>query len=105
MTTAGSYDPYTGNATRTIVDAVVPGTAGDYGLAFARTTNSRRELTVAYDAHFGDGGNWRHSYQWAAHRYRSFNVLHYPVSYPDGRAVELTTTAAPWCHRRAPAIN
>lgn len=88
VTTAGSYDPYTGNATRTVVDAVVPGAAGDYGLAFARTTNSRRELTAVRDAFFGDGGNWRHSYQWSAIRYDVNGVSRYLIGYPDGRSIE-----------------
>jgi len=40
ITTGCSYDPYTGNATRTITDIVVAGAVGDYGLSFSRTSNS-----------------------------------------------------------------
>jgi hypothetical protein len=38
VNTAGSYDPYTGNATRSITDISVAGAVGTYPLAFTRTT-------------------------------------------------------------------
>jgi hypothetical protein len=41
VTTGCSYDPYTGNATRSITDLVVAGGVGSYPLAFTRTMNSR----------------------------------------------------------------
>src|SRR5438876_274617 len=41
ITTVCSYDPYTGNAIRSIPDIVVAGAVGDYPLALIRTANSR----------------------------------------------------------------
>ncbi len=60
ITTAGSYDPYTGNATRTITDIVVAGVVGTQPLAFARIYNSRNQLSN----HFGVAGQWSHNYNW-----------------------------------------
>lgn len=40
VTTGGSYDSYTWNATRSVTDIVVPGAVGAYPLAFTRTFNS-----------------------------------------------------------------
>src|SRR6266436_1950618 len=57
ITTAGSYDPYTGNASRQIDDIVVPGSVGAYPLKWTRYWNSH----VTY----GDssiGASWRFSY-------------------------------------------
>jgi len=53
ITTAGYYDPFTGNAKREITDIVVPGSIGAYPLQYTRTYNTR-------------GGNfWTHNYQWS----------------------------------------
>ena len=41
VTTGCSYDPYTGNATRSITDIAVSGAVGEYPLALVRTANSR----------------------------------------------------------------
>src|SRR2546423_11820431 len=60
VTSAGSYDPYTGNATRTITDIVVAGAVGDYGLSFSRTSNSR-----SVGSQFGAGGGWQHPFAWS----------------------------------------
>jgi RHS repeat-associated protein len=89
VTTGCSYDPYTGNATRSITDLVVAGTSGTYPLAFTRTMNSR------YDANqptpFGMAGSWNHSYGWtiddAARGSGSNWPSEYWVNYPDGRRV------------------
>jgi hypothetical protein len=62
VTTACSYDPYTGNATRNSTDLVVAGGVGSYPLAFSRTANSRYQQ--AGDFGFGQAGGWRHSYAW-----------------------------------------
>ncbi len=95
VTTGGSYDPYTGNATRSITDIVVPGAA--YPLAFSRTVNSRYGSghvpgQGAYE--FGKAGGWRHSYQWGISQSTLTNTFDetarpssYNVFYPDGRAV------------------
>jgi RHS repeat-associated protein len=63
VTTAGSYDPYTGNARRTVTDLVVPGGVGAYPLALVRTANTR--YTPGLPTEFGEPGGWRHSYQWS----------------------------------------
>jgi hypothetical protein len=44
VTTACSYDPYTGNAKRSVTDLVVTGGVGGYPLAFTRTANSRNSV-------------------------------------------------------------
>src|SRR5213078_1315385 len=62
VTTAGSYDPYTGNTSRNITDLVVAGGVGSYPLAFSRTANSRYQQAGDFD--FGQAGGWRHSYAW-----------------------------------------
>src|SRR5438105_44317 len=62
ITTGGSYDPFTGNAMRSVTDLVVAGGVGSYPLAFSRTANSRYQQ--AGDFGFGPAGGWRHSYAW-----------------------------------------
>lgn len=90
VTTAGSYDPYTGNATRSVTDIAVAGSLGAYPLAFARTANSR--YTPGLETEFGEPGGWRHSYQWSIDsQYMvtpgTTNPLptSYTVNFPDGR--------------------
>src|SRR6202011_4886442 len=41
VTTAGNYDPMTGNAMRIVDDIVVPGSVGAYPLKWTRYFNSR----------------------------------------------------------------
>lgn len=99
VTTGGSYDPFTGNATRSITDIVVPGAVGAYPLAFTRTMNSRVfDPNVAHP--FGVPGNWRYSYQWEIAPWfqsSSSNTVwqtlpnSYAVTYPDGRKVVFVT--------------
>ena len=57
---AGQVDPYTGNAKREVNDLTVTGSVGAYPLKWTRTLNTRGISTQ-----FGDGGSWRHSYQWS----------------------------------------
>lgn len=59
ITTAGSYDPFTGNAKRAINDLTVTGSVGAYPLNFTRVLNTR-----GVGGPFGNGGGWKHSYQW-----------------------------------------
>lgn len=76
ITTAGNYDPYTGNAMRTVDDIVVPGTAGAHPLKWTRYFNSH----VTY----GDnliGGQWRFSY----YDYKHYASWAPPT--PDGRRI------------------
>lgn len=100
--TAGlSYDPYTSNATRTLVDISVPGAVGAYGLQWTRTMNTRYTDGPTYN--FGTAGSWQHAYNWgidwmAAVEGGDDNIVYsvpgparpisYTVYYPDGRVVE-----------------
>src|SRR5882757_3534400 len=61
VTTGCSYDPYTGNATRSITDIAVSGAVGEYPLALVRTANSR---TPSVTGVFGWHGGWNHNYNW-----------------------------------------
>lgn len=95
VTSGGSYDPYTGNATRSVTDLVVAGGVGAYPLAFTRTMNSRY-TPGAGTLEFGQAGTWRHSYQWSIDPISFQNSgpnrwyvmpTNYSVNYPDGRRV------------------
>ena len=89
VTTGCSYDPYTGNATRSVTDLVVVGGVGTYPLAFTRTMNSRYFAGNATP--FGAGGNWTHSYAWTIDGVSNIPSGNFPASYtvhyPDGRAI------------------
>jgi YD repeat-containing protein len=89
ITTGCSYDPYTGNATRSITDIAVSGAVGQYPLALVRTYNSRSGAGGA--AGFGVAGQWTHNYSWAieasAPQNHPFIPSTYTVDYPDGRKV------------------
>ncbi len=86
-TTGCSYDPFTGNATRTIVDLAVTGAVGAYPLAWTRTMNSRD----TGGGHLGGGGSWRESYRWAESlgTYLPAQAIpaSYTITYPDGRQI------------------
>jgi RHS repeat-associated protein len=87
VTTGCSYDPYTGNATRSITDIAVAGSVGEYPLALVRTANSR---TPSMTGVFGWDGGWNHNYNWTvedspvAHT-QNFPPVKYTVNFPDGR--------------------
>lgn len=90
VTTGGSYDPMTGNATRSVNDLVVVGGVGAYPLAFTRSANSRYQSTSQFQ--FGASGGWRHSYTWAMDESdestdSNFQPAGYSISFPDGRVV------------------
>ena len=53
ITTAGSYDPYTGNAKRFIDDLTVTGSVGAYPLKWTRILNTRGGAGF-----FGESGGW-----------------------------------------------
>src|SRR5437667_11506059 len=64
INTGCSYDPYTGNATRSITDIAVAGGVGEYPLALVRTANSRAPSTTEVLAGLADGtitttGSWK----------------------------------------------
>src|ERR1700737_1085231 len=69
ITTAGSYDPYAGNANRQIDDIVIPGSVGAYPLKGPRYWNSQ-----VRDGQNKMGASWRFSYL----GYKDF-------AFPDGR--------------------
>ena len=80
------YDPYTGNATRSITDITVAGAVGEYPLALVRTANSRTPSTTEV---FGGPvvgttitiGSWKTR----QHRHAEFCPVKYTVNFPDGR--------------------
>lgn len=78
ITTAGSYDPYTGNMQRRIDDIVVPGTIGAYPLKWTRYWNSHT--------------NWRDNQPiGAAWRFSYLGYIYeggYPPNFPDGRQLQ-----------------
>src|SRR5438067_3376632 len=93
VTTAGSYDPYTGNSKRFIDDLTVTGAVGAYPLKWTRVLNTR-----GVSGAFGDGGGWSHSYAWgmwirgANPPHGGENQYEGPdggLSYPDGRVIYL----------------
>jgi RHS repeat-associated protein len=83
ITTGCSYDPYTGNAVRSIDDIVVPGTVGAYPLKWTRYWNSH----TSYKDDTGVGANWRFSYINYAYEFGQRNM----ASFPDGRAIDFST--------------
>lgn len=88
VSTGGSYDPLTANATRAVTDLTVPGAVGAYPLVFTRIANSRYVGGVA--SFFGDGGQWRHNFQCELLAQGSNMVL----TYPDGRNVTFSVLSA-----------
>src|SRR5688572_6046153 len=95
ITTAGSYDAYTGNAKRVIDDLVVTGAVGAYPLKWTRVLNTRYTSIEG----FGSGG-WDYSFNWngsvrfeddPATCYGECTEYEGPdahVDYPDGRSVD-----------------
>lgn len=100
--TGCSYDPYTGNATRTVVDITVSGAVGAYPLQWSRTMNSRAIYTGGgdfqhADAYFGWGGGWSHSYGWdivGGSNTTTITPSYYTVFYPDGRQITFTSSSS-----------
>src|ERR1700730_6810598 len=93
IATAGSYDPYTGNVTRSVTDISVAAGVGIIPLNLTRTYNSRRPGT-AINAPFGLTG-WTHNYSWSiddSYVFSSpqqpppFSPTSYSVNFPDGRS-------------------
>src|SRR5438045_7866976 len=69
ITTGGSYDAHSGNATRSANDLHMPNAVGVYGLDFTRYWNSIPNDYANADAtlpiSFGNSG-WSHSWEWHA---------------------------------------
>ena len=105
-TTGCSVDPYTANATRTVVDLTVAGAVGAYPLQWSRTMNSR--LGYGY---FGNGGGWLHSYAWGVtpHPDMATSVItptSYDVLYPDGRTITFVlSTKGDTCYMGPPGVT
>ena len=88
VTTGGSYDPYTGNATRMVDDIIVPGSVGSYPLKWTRVITTRNPV------------GWSSCYGWAMSVRSPSEPTHWNdedpdyegpdawVHYPDGRVVE-----------------
>ena len=84
---ACGYDPYTGNASRSITDIAVSGAVGEYPLALVRTANSRTPSTSEV---FAWAGGWNHNYNWIMEDSPARNASNLPpgqytVDFPDGR--------------------
>jgi RHS repeat-associated protein len=112
ITTAGSYDPYTGNATRSVTDIVVAGSVGAYPLAFTRTMNTRYTPGMAVE--LGEAGSWRHSYQWSidsitmqSNAPNKWSVMSgfYTVNYPDGRRLFFSSADVGLTMRSSPGVS
>ncbi|MEN3369491.1 MAG: hypothetical protein V7609_1634 [Verrucomicrobiota bacterium] len=105
VTTGCSYDPYTGNARRSITDIVVSGGVGAYPLAFSRVANSRSgDISTNYQ--FGEAAWWRHSYSW--HVDESFGLgqpTQYNVAFPDGRFQVFAPSDSDSCFRAGPSLR
>ncbi|HWM24161.1 MAG TPA: RHS repeat-associated core domain-containing protein [Chthoniobacterales bacterium] len=101
ITTAGSYDPYTGNAKRFVTDLAVTGSLGAYPLKWTRVLNTRGVAGVG----FGHAGTWKHSYNWGLwvrnYRYYEYFPDQYEgpdgaLTYPDGRSKQLNVEPDGW---------
>lgn len=96
VTTAGSYDPYTGNIVRSVTDISVAGAVGEYGLSLSRTWTSR------------EVGGWRHSFSWNIRpvlRLPDGEPIPYTVSFPDGRVLTFGPPALGDAWRAAPGTR
>ncbi len=96
-TGVNEFDLAYGNAYRQVPDLVLNAGVGEHRLAFTRHHNSR---FVPGARLLGQGGNWRHSYQWEVSHY-SYTVgggavyQSYTIYEPTGRKHSFTT-AATW---------
>jgi RHS repeat-associated protein len=108
VTTACSYDPYTGNARRSVTDLMVTGGVGSYPLAFTRTANSRSQYAVDY--RFGEPGSWHHSYEWTMDGINftqdpNYQPTQYTVYLPDGRYEIFSPSSSDSCFRSGPGVR
>ena len=77
------FDLAFGNAYRQVPDLVLNGGVGEHRLAFTRHHNSR---FVPGGRFLGQGGNWRHSYQWEGSAASYYGVAWVYVYEPTGRS-------------------
>jgi|GEM_PF-3372081 len=86
VTSAGMYDPYTGNARRIVTDITVPGASG-VGLTWTRIFNSRYPTELAgWGTDFGTSG-WGSNWRWSLSSYLSILV------YPSGETFSVTLSS------------
>jgi RHS repeat-associated protein len=91
ISTAGSYDPFSGNGKRFICDITVTGSVGAYPLNWTRILNTR-----AGGSAFGTAF-WSHSYRWGlwlkeldgTYTQNQYEGPMGELSYPDGREITL----------------
>src|SRR5215831_3797087 len=107
VNTGCSYDPYTGNATRSITDIAVAGAVGDYPLALVRSSNSRAPSTTEV---FGWAGGWNHNYNWILEDSPTSNIANfqpkrYTVVFPDGRVETFRAVTWDSCYRVRPGAD
>ena len=78
------FDVFTGNAHRPIRDLQVWGGVGQHQLTWTRYANTR--FTGGTMQLLGNGGNWRHSYQWemADNGITNTTSSSITIHYPDG---------------------
>jgi RHS repeat-associated protein len=102
ITTAGSYDPYTGNAKRFVDDLTVTSSLGAYPLKWTRVLNTRNPSP------------WSHSYQWGLSvvPYQYYHYYDPPyegpgatVNYPDGRTLNYDIPRQPYTYDPDSAIG
>src|SRR2546423_5384019 len=118
VTTAGSYDAHSGNATRIVTDLHVPGAPGVYGLEFTRYWNSipndHDNPFAEAPSHFGPTG-WSHSWDWHAYEEDTSEKIDpmddnteeiwttaITITFPDGHANRYKITRSNRWHETAP---
>ncbi|HEX8076832.1 MAG TPA: hypothetical protein VF511_03375, partial [Chthoniobacterales bacterium] len=102
ITTAGYYDPYTGNAKREITDIVVQGSIGAYPLKYTRTFDTR-------------GVRWTNNYEWGmwvrppdedpGHGDGFYDGPVRGIQYPNGGHFDTITYDSPWAIEGANGRN
>lgn len=106
VTTGGAYNPYTGNAIRSITDLAVTGSVGKYPLALNRVSNSRYGVPSV----FGSAGAWRHSFDWTMDDSDyvaggSTRPSSYTVNFPDGRTMTFSAASGDPYFRAGPGVR
>ncbi|MEY2583985.1 MAG: hypothetical protein QOD80_11, partial [Verrucomicrobiota bacterium] len=106
VTTGGSYDAHSGNATRTVTDLHLPGALSTLGLDFTRYWNSVPndvENPYAVLPRSFAASNWSHSWEWYANEEDTSDNISgdgseeiyttaITVTFPDGHATRYKIT-------------
>jgi YD repeat-containing protein len=118
ITTGGSYDAHSGNATRIVTDLHLPGALGVHGLDFTRywnsTPNDHDNGFATAPSHFGASG-WSHSWDWHAEEEDTDDKIDpmddnseeiwttaITITFPDGHASRYKITRSNRWHVTAP---